>query len=90
MFTALRPSETCHQLKMFKSYSVKIQGYEGMLKRNPNQIIAVDSYLSLQVHLFVCNTDEDIKAAFEVGATGVMSDYPALLSSYLSRNRSQD
>ncbi|XP_038553023.1 lysophospholipase D GDPD3a [Micropterus salmoides] len=44
----------------------------------------------IQVHLFVCNTDEDIKAAFEVGATGVMSDYPALLSSYLSRNRSQD
>ncbi|XP_029293638.1 lysophospholipase D GDPD3a [Cottoperca gobio] len=44
----------------------------------------------LQVHLFVCNEDEDIKAAFEVGATGVMSDYPALLSSYLCRNRSQD
>ncbi|XP_042361018.1 lysophospholipase D GDPD3a [Plectropomus leopardus] len=44
----------------------------------------------IQVHLFVCNKDEDIKAAFEVGATGVMSDYPALLSSYLCRNRSQD
>ncbi|KAA8584936.1 hypothetical protein FQN60_003630 [Etheostoma spectabile] len=44
----------------------------------------------IQVHLFVCNEDEDIKAAFEVGATGVMSDYPALLSSYLCRNRSQD
>ncbi|XP_037647103.1 lysophospholipase D GDPD3a [Sebastes umbrosus] len=44
----------------------------------------------IQVHLFVCNKDEDIKAAFEVGATGVMSDYPALLSSYLYRNRSQD
>ncbi|XP_049925498.1 lysophospholipase D GDPD3a isoform X1 [Epinephelus moara] len=44
----------------------------------------------IQVHLFVCNEDEDIKAAFEVGATGVMSDYPTLLSSYLCRNRSQD
>uniref|UniRef100_A0A3Q0RJA5 Glycerophosphodiester phosphodiesterase domain containing 3a n=1 Tax=Amphilophus citrinellus TaxID=61819 RepID=A0A3Q0RJA5_AMPCI len=44
----------------------------------------------IQVHLFVCNTDEDIKAALEVGATGVMSDYPALLSNYLCRNRSQD
>ncbi|KAM9346229.1 lysophospholipase D GDPD3a isoform 1-T1 [Symphorus nematophorus] len=44
----------------------------------------------LQVHLFVCNEDEDIKAAFEVGATGVMTDYPTLLSSYLCRNRSQD
>ncbi|XP_061605433.1 lysophospholipase D GDPD3a [Phyllopteryx taeniolatus] len=40
----------------------------------------------IQVHLFVCNTDEDIRAAFEVGATGVMSDYPSLLSSYLLRN----
>lgn len=44
----------------------------------------------IQVHLFVCNEDEDIKSAFEVGATGVMTDYPSLLSSYLSRNRSQD
>nr|XP_046270800.1 lysophospholipase D GDPD3a [Scatophagus argus] len=44
----------------------------------------------IQVHLFVCNEDEDIKCAFEVGATGVMSDYPSVLSSYLRRNRSQD
>uniref|UniRef100_A0A672YP13 Glycerophosphodiester phosphodiesterase domain containing 3a n=2 Tax=Sphaeramia orbicularis TaxID=375764 RepID=A0A672YP13_9TELE len=44
----------------------------------------------IQVHLFVCNKDEDIKAAFEVGATGVMTDYPSLLTSYLCRNRSQD
>ncbi|KAM7372197.1 hypothetical protein PAMP_009385 [Pampus punctatissimus] len=44
----------------------------------------------IQVHLFVCNEDEDIKAAFEFGATGVMSDYPSLLSNYLSRNRCQE
>uniref|UniRef100_I3KTI2 Glycerophosphodiester phosphodiesterase domain containing 3a n=1 Tax=Oreochromis niloticus TaxID=8128 RepID=I3KTI2_ORENI len=44
----------------------------------------------IQVHLFVCNTEEDIEAAFEVGATGVMSDYPTLLSSYFCKNRSQD
>uniref|UniRef100_A0A3Q3R844 GP-PDE domain-containing protein n=1 Tax=Monopterus albus TaxID=43700 RepID=A0A3Q3R844_MONAL len=44
----------------------------------------------IQVHLFVCNEDEDIKAAFDIGATGVMSDYPSRLSSYLCRNRSQD
>ncbi|XP_068606254.1 lysophospholipase D GDPD3a [Brachionichthys hirsutus] len=41
----------------------------------------------IQVHLFVCNEDEDIKSAFEVGATGVMSDYPSLLSSYFCRHR---
>ncbi|XP_061082396.1 lysophospholipase D GDPD3 [Conger conger] len=37
----------------------------------------------IQVHLFVCNVEEDIKAAFSVGATGVMTDYPSLLSNYL-------
>lgn len=42
----------------------------------------------IQVHLFVCNEDEDIKAALEVGATGVMSDYPSVLSNYLFRNNS--
>ncbi|XP_071389434.1 lysophospholipase D GDPD3a [Centroberyx affinis] len=44
----------------------------------------------IQVHLFVCNEDQDIEAAFGVGATGVMSDYPTLLSNYLCRQRSQD
>ncbi|XP_029944532.1 lysophospholipase D GDPD3a [Salarias fasciatus] len=44
----------------------------------------------IQVHLFVCNEDEDIKAALDVGATGVMTDYPSLLSRYLCRNSSQD
>uniref|UniRef100_A0A3B3CHP6 Glycerophosphodiester phosphodiesterase domain containing 3a n=1 Tax=Oryzias melastigma TaxID=30732 RepID=A0A3B3CHP6_ORYME len=38
----------------------------------------------IQVHLFVCNEEEDIKAAIEVGATGVMTDYPTLLTTYLS------
>lgn len=37
----------------------------------------------IQVHLFVCNNDEDIKAAIELGATGVMTDYPSLLTNYL-------
>lgn len=41
----------------------------------------------LQVHLFVCNKEEDIKLAFDVGATGVMSDYPSLLTGYFCRNR---
>lgn len=40
----------------------------------------------IQVHLFVCNTDEDIKAAIELGATGVMTDYPTLLTNYLRSN----
>lgn len=40
----------------------------------------------IQVHLFVCNTDEDIHAAIALGATGVMTDYPSLLTSYLCNN----
>ncbi|XP_035259937.1 lysophospholipase D GDPD3 [Anguilla rostrata] len=37
----------------------------------------------IQVQLFVCNEEKDIEAAFAVGATGVMTDYPSLLSNYL-------
>uniref|UniRef100_A0A3Q3WMT6 GP-PDE domain-containing protein n=1 Tax=Mola mola TaxID=94237 RepID=A0A3Q3WMT6_MOLML len=44
----------------------------------------------IQVHLFVCNEDKDIKKAFDLGATGVMSDYPSLLTRFLRRNGSQD
>ncbi|KAL2101815.1 hypothetical protein ACEWY4_003576 [Coilia grayii] len=40
----------------------------------------------MQVHLFVCNEDSDIQAAFAVGATGVMSDYPTLLSDWLKEH----
>uniref|UniRef100_A0A8C6TCD5 Glycerophosphodiester phosphodiesterase domain containing 3a n=1 Tax=Neogobius melanostomus TaxID=47308 RepID=A0A8C6TCD5_9GOBI len=40
----------------------------------------------IQVHLFVCNSDEDIKTAIDLGATGVMTDYPTLLTNYLCRN----
>ncbi|KAL0993636.1 hypothetical protein UPYG_G00110900 [Umbra pygmaea] len=44
----------------------------------------------IQVHLFVCNEDPDIKAAFDVGATGVMTDYPTVLTNYLHRQRCKD
>ncbi|KAJ8402574.1 hypothetical protein AAFF_G00366570 [Aldrovandia affinis] len=37
----------------------------------------------IQVHLFVCNEEQDMEAAFALGATGVMTDYPTLLSNYL-------
>uniref|UniRef100_A0AAV2KJ21 GP-PDE domain-containing protein n=1 Tax=Knipowitschia caucasica TaxID=637954 RepID=A0AAV2KJ21_KNICA len=43
----------------------------------------------IQVHLFVCNTDEDITAALELGATGVMTDYPSLLSNYFYKDHPQ-
>ncbi|XP_062387181.1 lysophospholipase D GDPD1 [Sardina pilchardus] len=34
----------------------------------------------IEVQLFVCNGDSDIEAAFAVGATAVMTDYPSLLA----------
>ncbi|XP_062859642.1 lysophospholipase D GDPD1 [Trichomycterus rosablanca] len=42
----------------------------------------------MQVQLFVCNEERDIAAAFALGATGVMSDYPTLLSDYLQKRPS--
>ncbi|XP_032443978.1 lysophospholipase D GDPD3a isoform X1 [Xiphophorus hellerii] len=44
----------------------------------------------IQVHLFVCNKNEDIKAAFDLGATGVMTDYPTLLSTYVKTHMGVD
>ncbi|XP_030649504.1 lysophospholipase D GDPD3a [Chanos chanos] len=41
----------------------------------------------IQIHLFVCNEEDDIEAAFEAGATGVMTDYPTLLANYLRRHQ---
>ncbi|TRY59858.1 hypothetical protein DNTS_035274 [Danionella cerebrum] len=41
----------------------------------------------IQVHLFVCNSEQDINAAFAVGATGVMTDYPTLLSDYIKEHK---
>ncbi|XP_027016873.1 lysophospholipase D GDPD3a [Tachysurus fulvidraco] len=41
----------------------------------------------IQIHLFVCNEERDIEAAFAAGATGVMTDYPTLLADYLRRHR---
>lgn len=39
----------------------------------------------IQIHLFVCNEERHIEAAFAAGATGVMTDYPTLLSDYIRR-----
>ncbi|XP_062874941.1 lysophospholipase D GDPD3a [Trichomycterus rosablanca] len=41
----------------------------------------------IQIHLFVCNEEQDIDAAFAAGATGVMTDYPTVLSDYLKKHR---
>ncbi|KAK2877012.1 hypothetical protein QQF64_004135 [Cirrhinus molitorella] len=40
----------------------------------------------LQVQLFVCNEESDMEAAFALGVTGVMTDYPTLLTNYINRH----
>lgn len=40
----------------------------------------------LQVQLFVCNEETDMAAAFAMGATGVMTDYPTVLSDYIRKH----
>ncbi|XP_065109494.1 lysophospholipase D GDPD3 [Paramisgurnus dabryanus] len=40
----------------------------------------------IQVQLLVCNEESDMAAAFSMGATGVMTDYPTLLSNYLEKH----
>ncbi|CAL4149554.1 unnamed protein product, partial [Meganyctiphanes norvegica] len=40
----------------------------------------------IQTYLWVMNTEEDIKSAFDSGATGVMTDYPTLLRDFLEKN----
>ncbi|KTF85550.1 hypothetical protein cypCar_00019172 [Cyprinus carpio] len=52
-------------------------------KEETNYIYIFDG---LRIHLFVCNKEEDIKTAFAAGATGLMSDYPTLLSNYIRRH----
>ncbi|MGH0155644.1 UNVERIFIED_CONTAM: hypothetical protein FKN15_059531 [Acipenser sinensis] len=42
--------------------------------------------LSLQVYVWVLNDEEDFKRAFDLGATGVMTDYPTKLKEFMERN----
>lgn len=38
---------------------------------------------SLQVYIWVLNEDHEYKRAFDLGATGVMTDYPTKLKTFL-------
>ncbi|XP_071529016.1 lysophospholipase D GDPD1-like [Panulirus ornatus] len=40
----------------------------------------------VQTYLWVMNTEEDFRSAFETGATGVMTDYPTKLKTFLEEN----
>ncbi|XP_037091386.1 lysophospholipase D GDPD1-like [Pollicipes pollicipes] len=40
----------------------------------------------MQVYLWVLNSEAEYRRAFELGATGVMTDYPSLLRSFLQDN----
>ncbi|KAG8231822.1 hypothetical protein J437_LFUL012316 [Ladona fulva] len=40
----------------------------------------------IQTYLWVLNYEDEFKAAFEIGATGVMTDYPTKLKKFLAEN----
>ncbi|XP_077468198.1 lysophospholipase D GDPD1 [Stigmatopora argus] len=40
----------------------------------------------IQVYIWVLNDEEDFKRAFDLGATGVMTDFPTRLKEYLDQN----
>ncbi|KAB7499248.1 Glycerophosphodiester phosphodiesterase domain-containing protein 1 [Armadillidium nasatum] len=50
--------------------------------------IFVPSHLvrGIQTYLWVMNTEEDFKMAYEAGAIGVMTDYPSKLRAFLDEN----
>lgn len=44
----------------------------------------------VNVYLWVLNSDEEYKRAFELGADGVMTDFPSRLASFLERHPQYD
>ncbi|XP_012691699.1 lysophospholipase D GDPD1 [Clupea harengus] len=41
----------------------------------------------IQVYIWVLNDEEDFKRAFDLGATGIMTDYPTKLKEFMEKNR---
>ena len=39
-----------------------------------------------KVYIWVLNDDEDFQRAFDLGATGVMTDFPTKLKDFMDRN----
>ncbi|RTG80641.1 uncharacterized protein DC041_0002248 [Schistosoma bovis] len=42
--------------------------------------------LKTPVFFWVCNNEEDMEKAFELGASGVMTDYPRKLTEFLKKH----
>ncbi|MED6265164.1 Lysophospholipase D gdpd1, partial [Characodon lateralis] len=40
----------------------------------------------IQVYIWVLNDEEDFQRAFDLGATGVMTDFPTRLKEFMDRN----
>lgn len=63
---------------------------------NPSVDLALSTYMSvcvgqplnvsIQVYLWVVNEEEHFREAFELGVTGVMTDYPKRLRKFLEAN----
>lgn len=40
----------------------------------------------IQVYVWVLNDEEDFKRAFDLGATGIMTDFPTKLKEFMEKN----
>lgn len=41
---------------------------------------------SSQVYIWVLNDEDDFQRAFDLGATGIMTDYPTKLKAFMEKN----
>lgn len=49
-------------------------------------LVFVFSFFQPQVYVWVLNDEEDFKRAFDLGATGIMTDYPTKLKEFIEKN----
>lgn len=50
------------------------------------RIDRVSAVFWLQVYVWVLNDEDDFKRAFDLGATGVMTDFPTRLKNFIENN----
>lgn len=80
-----------HMVKIYASH-FKCKWWHNVIAKIANMLLirrSLFEHLSkrgVQTYLWVMNTEEDFRKAFETGATGVMTDYPTKLKAFLEQN----
>ncbi|KAK4316078.1 hypothetical protein Pmani_012722 [Petrolisthes manimaculis] len=80
-----------HMLKIYGSH-FGVKWWHAWVAKIANMLLirrSLFEHLSkrgVQTYLWVMNTEDDFRLAFETGATGVMTDYPTKLKAFLDDN----